>query len=345
MNMPRLILFCAPMVAAFLTGCQSGGTASWTKENEMPIGLVLSGGGAKGAYEVGVWQVLEEEGITPRVTAISGTSVGAINAALFATRPEEAETLWTNRIKGVFSLDKKTLGKEALSLIKDFGAGDGTKDRFRRMRNGLMFRAIGKGVSILYLPNKVEGYVDSSRLAKVIADALPKDWPKEAPAVFATAVEKGSNDISATWKLNDETHERRMLMLRASTAIPVAFETIEIDEKTYIDGGWESQGGNNVPLEPILENRPEIKTVVVVYLKDKKHLDEKRLEKNHELADAAGVRIVDIIPSEDIGRRLLGWEGVFDSSPATVRHLIELGRSDARKKLREAGLTKTLLDN
>ena len=28
-----------------------------------PIGLVLSGGGAKGAYEVGVWQVLEETGI------------------------------------------------------------------------------------------------------------------------------------------------------------------------------------------------------------------------------------------------------------------------------------------
>lgn len=45
------------------------------------VGLVLSGGGGKGAYKIGVWQALDEFGATGN---IKGTPVGALNAALFA---------------------------------------------------------------------------------------------------------------------------------------------------------------------------------------------------------------------------------------------------------------------
>ena len=55
------------------------------------------------------------------------------------------------------------------------------------------------------------------------------------------------------------------------------------------------------------------------------------------MAEAAGVRLVEIVPSEDIGGAF-GWMGVFDPSPETANRLIELGRSDARNALREAGL-------
>ena len=44
-------------------------------------GLVLAGGGTKGAYEVGAWKALSELGLD--ITAIVGTSIGAINGALF----------------------------------------------------------------------------------------------------------------------------------------------------------------------------------------------------------------------------------------------------------------------
>ena len=40
--------------------------------------IALEGGGARGAYQVGAWRALEEAGI--RYNAVSGTSVGAINA-------------------------------------------------------------------------------------------------------------------------------------------------------------------------------------------------------------------------------------------------------------------------
>ena len=48
-----------------------------------PIGLVLSGGGARGAFQVGVWSILETE-LGERPAVVSGTSAGAINGALIA---------------------------------------------------------------------------------------------------------------------------------------------------------------------------------------------------------------------------------------------------------------------
>ena len=55
-------------------------------------------------------------------------------------------------------------------------------------------------------------------------------------------------------------------------------------------------------------------------------------------AEKKGVRLVEIIPSEDIGGSFGGWEGMFDASPETTRQLIELGRKDARKVLAESGI-------
>lgn len=312
-----------------------------------PLALVLSGGGAKGAYEVGVWQVLSEEGIAPRVTAISGTSVGAINAALFATRPDAAEALWLENMEEVFTLNTNRVAESLQKTVDDASRAVAVAEETGQAWKGwvsfglsTLFRAAGDYVETVESDAPREGYVDSSKLASVLEWALPREWPDGAPAVYATAFEKGSVKQTATWRLNDEPHERRVKMLRASAAIPLGFDTVEIDGKTYVDGGWESRGGDNVPLEPILEKHPEIKTVVVVYLDDEKHLNKDRFAKNRALADAANVRLVEIVPSENIGGAFGGWQGVFDASPETARHLIELGRSDARRKLKEAGLAK-----
>src|SRR5712671_5796257 len=49
--------------------------------------LVLQGGGALGAYQIGVYQAMHEAGIEP--TWVIGTSIGAINASLIAGNPPE----------------------------------------------------------------------------------------------------------------------------------------------------------------------------------------------------------------------------------------------------------------
>jgi hypothetical protein len=59
------------------------------------IGFVLAGGGAKGAYQVGCWKALRDRGIT-RIDALAGASVGALNAILMAVgKYDSALSLWT----------------------------------------------------------------------------------------------------------------------------------------------------------------------------------------------------------------------------------------------------------
>ena len=61
----------------------------------MAFGLVFAGGGVRGAYHIGMWKALNEMKID--VCAVSGTSIGAINGALFVQGMlETAEKLWND---------------------------------------------------------------------------------------------------------------------------------------------------------------------------------------------------------------------------------------------------------
>lgn len=307
-----------------------------------PLGLVLSGGGAKGAYEVGVWQTLQEMELAQDVAAISGTSVGALNAALFAVRPEAAEELWLEHLGDVFTINTNRVGQSLQKTLDDISdAVEVAKETGEGWKGGVSFlaatvlRFADDAMEFTQTDVPRDGYIDSARLAAALDSSLPHDWPDGTPAVYATALEKGTGKTTATWRLNDEPHERRNRMIRASAAFPGMFSSVVVDGKTYVDGGGEDMGGNNVPLDPILANHPGIKTAIVIYLADEKHLDRKRFEANRAAAEKAGVRLVEIVPSEDIGGWFWGKQGTFDARPETAKHLMELGRADAGRVLGE----------
>ena len=57
--------------------------------------IALGGGGAKGAYQIGAWQALQEAGV--QYEAVAGVSVGALNGALMTMRDlETAKRVWEN---------------------------------------------------------------------------------------------------------------------------------------------------------------------------------------------------------------------------------------------------------
>lgn len=59
------------------------------------IGLVLSGGGARGAYQMGVWRAMRELNLEPQLKVVTGASIGAINGALIAQQDwKKAWDLW-----------------------------------------------------------------------------------------------------------------------------------------------------------------------------------------------------------------------------------------------------------
>ena len=84
----------------------------------MRIGLVLGGGGANGAYQVGVYKALCEAGIDPSAFyCIAGTSVGALNALLFAVKnADDAEKMW-HEMRTILPLSKSLFGALIYNLI------------------------------------------------------------------------------------------------------------------------------------------------------------------------------------------------------------------------------------
>ena len=68
-------------------------------------GLVLDGGGARGAYQIGAWKALKEAGV--KISAVAGTSVGALNGALICMDDmEKAEKIWSEmEFSRVMSVD------------------------------------------------------------------------------------------------------------------------------------------------------------------------------------------------------------------------------------------------
>ena len=104
--------------------------------------IALEGGGAKGAYEAGVWKALDEAGV--KYDAVAGTSVGALNGAMMAARDlDTAVKLWENvKFSQVFDADDdQTLFQDVVQLVPVFCAGF--------LRNSLLvFTRQDKGITL-----------------------------------------------------------------------------------------------------------------------------------------------------------------------------------------------------
>ena len=85
-------------------------------------GLVLAGGGAKGAYQLGAWQAMRELGIT--FSAVAGTSIGSINGAFVAADMfEEAQEFWKcAEVNNGVKISEELKDPENLFSIKNFSS-------------------------------------------------------------------------------------------------------------------------------------------------------------------------------------------------------------------------------
>lgn len=84
----------------------------------MKLGIVFSGGGSRGAYQIGAWKALNELGIKASIAV--GTSTGAISAALYTVNNiEDAIKVFENiSVRNIFDSDKLGFHKEPINLKK-----------------------------------------------------------------------------------------------------------------------------------------------------------------------------------------------------------------------------------
>lgn len=267
--------------------------------NEGNIGLVLSGGGAKGAFQAGVWRAMHELGLTERIQAISGTSVGAINAAAFATirDPETICRFWREHVEEVATPNLRHLTLNAI-------------------REGVANTLAGKAFPF-------HGLLDRSALERIVRSLLPAAWPADGPQVVASSLEccgglfeefRSKAYRLRRFRIDEEPDfDRRIAMILASAAIPWGFDPVEIDGRRFVDGGWDENGGENVPIRPLRWNHPDIETIFVVRCNSAEVEPEPI-----RVRVPRGVRLVEIRPSSPL-------PGIFGDIPDIIPDASSVG--------------------
>lgn len=170
-----------------------------TDRKDEKWGLVLSGGGAKGAYQIGVWKAMQEAGLCDRIAGISGASIGSLNAVLFAAGDlEKAQKAW-----------------KKVNLLTVF-------DTEWSMIDGIEGFALREGM--LHL---VKDYVDYEKV---------RTYPYEIFCSIARIITKEYYE-GEYCNVQGVDRERLELVLAASSAMPVIYEAVQIDGAMYRDGG------------------------------------------------------------------------------------------------------------
>jgi len=265
------------------------------------IGLILSGGGGKGAYEVGVWRALNEFGIAQNISVISGTSVGALNAALFASQDVPTiEKVW-NAIRA-----------------EDILYVDDVEEIFKRIIRILLPLLLSptKITIIRSLLKELLLYGTFSRkgLTRIVNTYLNFHSMNDSGVhVYATCTQI-LPPKAEYFLLNNVSPEKAKKVLLASSAIPVVFGKEKIEKASYYDGGI----FDNTPVRPVYNEGCKI--IIVVLLN---RVDYIRTE------DYPNSTFMIIYPQLDPGG-LIGGTLNF----ANVQEKIERGYKDAMRIIR-----------
>jgi NTE family protein len=242
--------------------------------------LVLSGGGARGAYEVGVLRYIRERlGVDTRFDVITGTSVGAINGAYIAAtcdRPK-AQARALQRVWSQLTIDR----------VYDFGWS-----QVRSLPRVLFGRALPKTPH----GGRVGGLVDSTALERLVHEQIP--WRRltenlanghlQAFSVTATEVATGVSTVfiqtgrrrQAPWPEGPHEAVVRTEVTAAHTlasaAIPVLFPAVKIGDQFFVDGALR----HNTPLRPAL--RLGARRMLVIGLRHGESPTERRARQRRE---------------------------------------------------------------
>jgi NTE family protein len=214
--------------------------------------MVLQGGGALGAYQVGVYEALSEAGIEP--DWVIGTSIGAINAALIAGSPkgerlDRLNDFWRRVEHG------HTIGGP---LFPAWAAA--------AMRNML---AVGQGIPAFFRPNPAAfvsphaplgpedaGYYSTAPLRATLEALIDLDQLNGGEVRLTV----GASNVRTSEMRYFDSRDMRLGYdhVMASGALPPAFPAVRIDGELYWDGGILS----NTPVEVVFDDNPRRDSMV-----------------------------------------------------------------------------------
>ena len=223
-------------IAALMFGAANAQTDNTTGKRKK-VGVVLSGGGAKGMAHIGVLKVLERAGIP--VDIITGTSMGSI-------------------IGGLYSIGYNATALDSVARAQDWGYVISDKEDLRnqslRDRLRQYTYVFTTGLTIGKQDKSAGGLIKGKNLAELFqqlctgyTDSL--DFSKDLPIPFACV----ATDIIDNSEV--DFHSGRLPQaMRSSMSIPGAFSPIRIGERVLVDGGLK----NNYPADIAKEMGAEV---------------------------------------------------------------------------------------
>jgi NTE family protein len=205
--------------------------------------LVLQGGGALGAYQVGVYEALHEAGIEP--DWVIGTSIGAINAAIIAGNPSE------RRIEALCDFWRRVeFGHFLPALARNLAAVAGGIPAFFRPNPTAFLGAHAP------LGAEEAGYYSVEPLRRTLAELVdPERLNGGAPRLTLGAANVRTSEMRYFDSRDTALDLRHVL---ASGALPPAFPPVRIDGELYWDGGIVS----NTPVEAVFDDNPRRNSLV-----------------------------------------------------------------------------------
>lgn len=262
-------------------------------DNSKTYAIALEGGGAKGGYEIGVWQALDEAGI--KYNAVSGTSVGALNGGLMAMRDlPRAIDAWNNMKLGkVIELDEE----QEENLSRAFNGDIGLDDVQRLIPEALEIIK-NRGLDVAPLRAWVREVVDARAI-------------KESGVELYIATVSITDRKALEVKVNDLPEDQICDMLLASAYHPT-FKLEKLGGKFYTDGGFV----DTLPLHALVTNG--YKDIIAVRIPGIGH--------NRRFKMPDDVNVTYIATNADLG-------GVLNFDAEQSRRDMAIGYLDAKRVL------------
>ncbi len=230
-------------------------------------GLVLEGGGGRGAYQIGACKAISEMGL--EISMVAGTSVGALNGAMIVQgEVDKAYDVWYDLEPG-----------KVLKMANDFMEGFG-ENVFRPDAMKSFIRVVKRVIA--------EGGLDVEPLEKMVKGLLDEDRIRKSPTGFGVVTVDLTERKAVEIYKEDMPKGLLVDYVIASASFP-AFKRAIIDGRTFIDGALY----NNLPIN-LVSNRG-LKDIIV--LRTYGMGIRRRV-------DTSGLNVISILPLESLSSTL-----------------------------------------
>lgn len=256
--------------------------------------LVLEGGGAKGAYQVGAIKALKKKGI--EFDTIIGTSIGAINAAFIAQGDiNKLEELWqTLSFQDLMDINNELI--ESITNMKF--SSDILNEIARKFFNAFK----EKGIDTSSIRSLLEKYIDEEKL-------------RNSNIRFGLVTYCLSNMKPQKLFIEDIPQGKVVDYLMATSNLPV-FKRQIIDNKSFLDGG----AYDNCSVEMLYE--AGYKNIIAIKLFKRR----KRIRNYYKLSKKQDLNLKIIVPSEEL-------PFILNFETKTLNKILKYGYIDTIKQI------------